>query len=363
MTGLKPVQKSNSRPQSASDRLEAQKQQDRQQQRPSKSKSRYTNEDESRGEGFNSDVNVDEEMNIKPVMTLTGLSPSVPSQTISGNTNELQGATSITCMKSRPRGHGGTSRSIRRTLNGTNAGDTAMEDIAPELPSQHNKNVMSISEQSEAGQAVVQSEDSEEEDGDIMKSSRRPAKRNLGLLKTFHDVGGYSLGRGLYIWHNQKDDRFDVTQDDAEPIAILFSQLKTFAIDPGGNGVFCLLEGVKSPYGGCGGLVTYWAGLQFSSPNGLKDFTGCLRNKNISSNTSHNEYVLVYPYWFSLLTYPQSETGLRIPSRTRRTHEMRTEERRHQSLPTKPLPRLNPQRTRAERPQPMAQVKLKLDIR
>jgi len=273
ITGLKPVQKADGRPRSANERLEKQKEQVRLQHKTQKPKSRDPNEDGNMGEGFDPEVNVDG-LTIKSVMTQKGLSPSVPSQTASGNSHNFQRATSSTTKKSKPRDRGGTSRSISATLNGNNAGDTAMEDVEPALPLRHKKNVISKLEQSEAGQAVGQPEDSDEENGDMFKSSAKSARKEIALLRSFHDVYGNRLrDRGVYLYMNRSEARFEVLgQSSREPVTMPFSGLLKYTTGTDGNGVACMLEGSKVRAGTTAHMDTYWVGLIFKSHDGLSAF-------------------------------------------------------------------------------------------
>jgi len=277
MTGLKQVQQSGSRPRSASDTLETQRQQVRRQHKTQRSKSRDLNEDETRGDGFNTGLNADEGMNIKPVMTQNGLSPSVPSQTISGSSHDSHRATSSKATKSKPRDRGGTSRSISRTLNVNHAGDAEMEDVEPALPLRHKKNVISKLEHSEAGQAVGKPENDHEFDGNMMERSEDRQQRDrkkIALLHSFYDVYGNQLcDRGTYIYMNSTLARFEVLgQSSREPITVPFSGLLKYTTGTAGNGVACMLEGSKVQAGSTAHMDTYWVGLIFTNHDGLSAF-------------------------------------------------------------------------------------------
>jgi len=262
---VKPVQKSSRRSRITSDNLETQKQHVRQQQPRHRPRLGNMVEDENRGDGF--DLNNE----VKQVMTPNGLSPSVPSQIISGNSHDLQRVQSSTATKSRPRDRGGTSRSISKTLNGTDAGDTAMEDVASALPSRPKKKSISKSEQSKAGQHVDQSEESEEEDGNLMNTSGRHV---VGLLRSFYDVHGNNVSEpGMYFYMNRTEAHFEVVrQRGPNPNSVPFAILLKLISDTTGSGIACVLEGSQVHVEATDSRQAYWVALTFQNHDGLRKF-------------------------------------------------------------------------------------------
>jgi hypothetical protein len=273
MTGLeKPSRISRS----ANGSLESQKDHMKHIQRAQKSKARNTNEDENMGDGFDVGVNVDDNDDVKPVMTQNGLSPPIRSQTISGDSHSSRPARS---SKNRPRDREGTLRSISATLNGNHAGDASMEEHAPTLPLRHKRGVVSEPEQSEAGQAVEQPEDDDDEDGDMMKTTKTSSYGGkIALLRSFHDVHGNKLcEQGVYIYMNKIGAQFEVLgQSSREPLTVPFSRILKYTTGVGGNGVACMLEGSKVLAGTTAHMDTYWVGLIFRNHEGLRAFKNAM---------------------------------------------------------------------------------------
>jgi len=361
MTGMVKQVKHSDRPRSANDRLEGQKQHVRLQHKKDRPNSRHTNGDGNRGDGFNP------EDEVKQVMTPKGLSVSISSRTVSGNSQDHISELSSTATKSKTRDRGGTSRSISHTPNGTYADDANMEDTKPVLPLRHKKDVISEPEQSEAGQAAGQPEDSDDDDDDMTPNP--VGDHQFALLSSFCDVHGNQLfGQGIYISMNRTMARFEVLGRSSEaPVTVPFIKLLKYTTGTGGNGTACLLEGSGVQVESNGVMRPYWAGLNFRNHAGLLAFKHAVAAIGVSiKSASKTEYVMSKLRSARLLTCFRGSRS-RLASRTRSLHRKLGAQSLRESVLSviQPPPairrssNLDCKGVSQDRPQSIAQVNLK----